>query len=642
MRKQSFISHSLMAFALLSGGMLLGGCSTDDNIDLSEIDSNIGLTADGLTLPASSTNYILLADVLDLKEDGVIKILENGDYQFQKADDISAAKPKVKQVTFNNNTTLNDVSIPINVNVGYLPAGWEKETLPSYDLTVFEYSSVESTSIASLKEAIAKSGTISLKLYLSTLKSYLTSVSAKFTLPYYLKFKSTSMGTISRDDTNKKQYLLLDDISTATDQTIDLVLDELVGFESSVPSGKTEYIVVNQNGIDLKGNVSLELTLKESAVKPGTTTIDVNVGTHVDVSSFVLNQAKGCFDPTIDPQTSSVDIGKDVPDFLDDPQVKIKLSNPTIELDIKNNIDVEAFISGTLVATYNDKSTKTMSFTKTSTGAPITLKPHKAATGSTMSKIVICRKAGNESGVQYVVKDGTGSEAGEKDLAAILEKIPDKIDFTFNSKSNTAYEGSITLYDPAQEGDESKPGLSYKIEPKYDFKAPLSLDKGSTIVYNDTINDWNKDIADNDINLAKGGTIKVDASIINRTPMKLYIVPVPIDVNKKEINDVTVSINTGSSDAKGEYVISTWGTDNAGKLEITIKSNNESSLKKLDGLILKVTAETVNSDITLNSGTKYVLDDKGNDKTVGNKAQIVKIYDMKVSVNGTITVNLDK
>ena len=104
-RKSTKIRHRLSFITLAACAMVLTGCSTDDGIDLGDIDTNIGIGSDGFTLPGSSTNYIKLQEVLDLKDDGVVNILENGDYQFQKSDDISSANPKVKQIEFTNPIT---------------------------------------------------------------------------------------------------------------------------------------------------------------------------------------------------------------------------------------------------------------------------------------------------------------------------------------------------------------------------------------------------------------------------------------------------------------------------------------------------------------------------------------------------------
>lgn len=640
-RKLTTIKHRLSFIALAACSMMLTGCSTDDGIDLGDIDANIGIGSDGFTLPGSSTNYIKLQDVLDLKDDGVVNILENGDYQFQKSDDISSANPKVKQIEFSNPTT---TSYDIRVDIDYIPPfeyEWPVETitLPTQEITMFEFSDTEDTQVDHLESAHA-TGTITLTLNLNALNKAFTKVDASFDLPYFLKFNTPSKGVLIRDDTNQTQKLDVT-LETKNNQKITLQLAELVGFEKTKPTGSVPHLVVNANGIDLMGKIQATLSVKRSYQQSSApSSIHETISTDATVSTLTVNEATGYFDPKIDPQSSSVDIGNDIPDFLNDDKVNIILSNPTIELDINNNIDVEAFITGQMIATYKDKTTKVMNFSKTNTGSNIVIKPHTAASGTTTSRIVICRKPGNDAGVQYVVKDGTGTEAGEKDLANILKKIPEKLHFSFTTMSDTEYKGSIKLYNPADGDNPSKPGQGYLIEPKYDFKAPLSLDAGSTIVYNDTINDWNKDLQDNDIDLLKGGKLTVNAKVDNSTPMRLYITPTPIGTDKKAIASVTVTVETDKKDAQGYYISSNYGTDDASNLTIKLQSNEEGAFKKLDGLAFKVTAVAEQSGITLNSGKN--VDDKGIDKNTGKKGQIVRIYDMKATLDGQVIVNLDK
>ena len=635
------IGCRLSVIPLAACALLLTGCATDDGIDLGDIDTNIGIGSNGFTLPNNSTNYIKLQDVLKLKDDGVIDILENGDYQFQKKDDINSVHPKVKQIEFTNPQT---TSYGISVNIPYIPPfglDWPEPviTLPAQEITMFEYSSSEHTQIDHLESAKA-SGTVALRLDLASLNNAFSKIDVEFELPYFLKFNTPAKGTLTRNDTNKSQTLAVT-LESKNNQVITLQLAELVGFEKTKPAGNVPHLVVNADGIDLKGNIKATLIVKKEYMQAAApSSLNLNINTRATISTLTINEAEGYFNPAIDPQTSSVKIGNDIPDFLNDEKVSIRLSNPSIELDISNNINVEAFITGQMIATYKDHSTKVMNFTKTNTGANITIKPHTAATGTTTSKIVICRKPGNETGVQYVIKDGTGTESGENDLANMLENIPDKLDFKINTASNTAYKGTFWLYNPADGNNASKPGQGYSLEPRYDFKAPLSFDAGSTIVYNDTIKDWNKDLQDNDIELMKGGLLTVNAKVDNGTPMRLYFTPTAIDTDGQPVAGIDISIETEQQDAQGYYIVSNYGNSDASNLTVRLQSNEEGAFKKLDGLAFQVTAVTEQPGITLNSG-KHV-NDEGIDTTTGKKGQVVRIYDIKARLDGKVVINLDK
>ena len=145
-----------------------------------------------------------------------------------------------------------------------------------------------------------------------------------------------------------------------------------------------------------------------------------------------------------------------------------------------------------------------------------------------------------------------------------------------------------------------------------------------------------------DIDLVTGTKVEANAKIINRTPMKLYLEPVAIDKNKKVMSNVKVTVTTEHQDAKGFFVPSAIGTDDTNSITVTATAD-EGALKNLDGMIFHVIAETEKGGYTLNSGEKYVLDEEtGKDATIGNKAQIIRICDLKVGINGKVIINVDK
>ena len=74
----------MLSCCFLAGGLTLAGCSTDDSIDVGEVDTTIGVKLDKFSIPLGETEDITLGDVLDLKEDDCIRTNENGDYEFYK------------------------------------------------------------------------------------------------------------------------------------------------------------------------------------------------------------------------------------------------------------------------------------------------------------------------------------------------------------------------------------------------------------------------------------------------------------------------------------------------------------------------------------------------------------------------------
>ena len=638
MKKTTDMRPFLLAFSLAFGAVALTGCSTDDSIDLNEIDANIGIGSDEFTLPASSTAFIKLADILSLNDGDCVETTATGDYQFRKSDVIDAAKPTVEQVLTVESTPKSNLDgIPIIPGQGqYLVPADAPQPIRTFTVDTEKDDAIIDIDYAALD------GNVKIGLNLSSMKSLVSQFDMDLYMPRFFVIDDTGYD-VDWNSSADYYILKLKNISTAQGSyQLTLPLKRLEKFDTS----STEvYSRVVGNRIKMNGDVKMQLRLNDQYFKqatPGTTDITIN---EVDFGQqIVVTEVQGRLNPDIEEQHSTVNIGNDVPDFLNDDKVKILLNNPTIALTVSNNINIRAFISGQLIATYKDGRKKVMQLTKTKNGSPIRINEHTGdITSSTISKIVICRKAGNEAGVQYVVKDGTEAlepVESENDIAKILEKIPKTLSFTFNSTSDQTYTAKIDLCNPNEPW--SSYGRSYELKPSYDFVAELNMDAGSTIVYNDTINEWNSDINDKDVDLLKGTKVEANAKVINRTPMKLYLDPVAIDVNKKVMSDVKVEVTTESQDAKGYYIPSAIGTDDVKDLKVVITAA-EGALKRLDGLILHVTAETEKSGYTLNSGEKYVLDEAtGYDKTVGNKAQIIKIYDLRIGVNGKVTINLDK
>ena len=656
MKKLTTITRLLCASAMMAAGLSLTSCSTDNDIDLGEIDSTIGVGSDGLTLPTSSTNYVKMEDILKLKDEDVIKILANGDYQFQKSDNIDPAHPKVEQVKVEvNASNLVGQTITMAVPSTAMIPGTEYTT-PVQEITTFDFKNEGNDQMVELSEA-SMDGTLKMVLGISSLAPYISKVTFEIAIPSYFKLQDDNLWTDS--GTEKKRTFT--DIPTSSDYTVELKLDKMSNFSKTNPGAATTPITntlayykdsgLNKYYVVLRGAMNMSMTLKKTDIIAAASTINVAITPSMkasdNTSRIYITHAEGKFDPKIDLNPSTVNIGNDVPDFLNDDAVTINLANPQIQLTVDNNIDVRANITGKLIATYKDKNNKVTKKRMLITAADnVKVLPHTTAAATTTTKIVICRKAGSEAGVNYVVKKGTAETIDPSDptitevddIAKILNKIPESIEFTFEAKGDQTYTGKIDLY--KSETDPSKYGLGYEIKPSYSFISDLSLDAGSTIVYNDTIDDMNKDIAKNEVELLEGTNVAIEGQITNGTPMNIKIKPIAVDVNKKQLPNVLVTVDWNG---QGSTVASNFGTETYKPLtfKISCAKGHEADFKKLDGLLLECTAtvDATHAGQTLNSG-RY-LNTNGTDKTTGKIGQIVRIKDMKVTLNGKVSINLD-
>lgn len=113
--KKKQMKASLLLVSLLTAGFLVTGCTNDD-YDFDQIDATMGFGGGELEIPASSTMNIPLSDILELEENGSVKIAANGDYLFQlTGTDATTASPRISPIhltgrSYNHTFTLSTSS----------------------------------------------------------------------------------------------------------------------------------------------------------------------------------------------------------------------------------------------------------------------------------------------------------------------------------------------------------------------------------------------------------------------------------------------------------------------------------------------------------------------------------------------------
>jgi hypothetical protein len=129
-------------------------------------------------------------------------------------------------------------------------------------------------------------------------------------------------------------------------------------------------------------------------------------------------------------------------------------------------------------------------------------------------------------------------------------------------------------------------GHDYIIKPNYTISAPLVLGDEANIIYNSTEDNWNKDLKD--LELTKGATLQLTASVNNGVPANLEINVKPLGVGGTELTTLTVKPIENKVKA-GET---------AGTIKYEIVDPEGTGLKKLNGIQyeLLVTAPSAASE----------------------------------------------
>jgi hypothetical protein len=123
---------------------------------------------------------------------------------------------------------------------------------------------------------------------------------------------------------------------------------------------------------------------------------------------------------------------------------------------------------------------------------------------------------------------------------------------------------------------------------KYTFFAPLQLSDNSSIVYTDTLDGWN----DKDVDAITIKKLVLGFNVTTETPFEIELTALPIGIDSKPIEGVTVTTARVKALADNQPV------------EVVIEGN----ITHLDGLLLKATLVNKGSETVLGPEMKLYLD----------------------------------
>jgi hypothetical protein len=572
----------------LAAGSSMTSC-IDDTYDMSkDIDMTMGLGSQGLQLKVGNTEKIWLSDVLEVDKEEMLETTSSGTFYLVKADkadfsfnvpsfnaSVNVAKltPNLPMLTFDE---LKNALAGAGVNINELTINkdWTTKKVPlkveSTDL--FTLSNLPKE-IKNLKRIIPAKESSKVKVSLEIIAN---STNQKFvidsynnlqvTLPDFFKLKGRENNKI---DLGSGSNLNTKNLTIAEFEVEALELEGEKGVDLS-----------NGKNLEVSGHyaVSGDFSIKASekfVVKSGDETtirVTIQIGDQKgrDKVNVSFAEVQGVFKPDINPNISPINISKDIPEFLTDPEVRIMASNPTFRLDVNmNQVPVDLNLWGKL---YGVKGGKNIAEVRIPGTNVVSL------TGKKESVIYFCQED------QPFDPNGVAQGANIyriNNLNDVVETIPDviKVDFNDNKISLSDKLTSIGL------------GKQYKASLDYSVYVPFKFNSGLKIVYDEVIEDMNDDLQD----LAAEGA-KISAVIDNKVPLALQLTAVLLDKKGNEIPGVTVS--TLEVPANAETPI-----------DLTVKFANPTDLQKLDQISLKVKAQTVANGVTLTSDQYIQLND---------------------------------
>lgn len=556
----------------------------DNKYDLDkDIDMTINVGGEHLTIPAGSSDTAYLSKIIEVEEGDILQPdAATRVYHLTKRDDIDVDPTTVKEVTISSANT--DLKQEL---VGSDDGGSGSKTT---ELDVKNNLRAEASDI---DEALIELGALGAKTptsltlafeFLNTGNLTFGSVTAKnleIQLPDFLMFEKGEV-----EEGNK---LILNNEELKNAQKV----LHVIGYKFWEKTGEGEKPDDNRS-ITIDGKVAMKGEV-ETLVTGGSGSLEMTM--YVTLEEMTANSVTGVIQPEIKAETTNIELN-DLPDFLKDEETRMDITNPVILLRAENQLETPVEVDAVL--------------TPMKGNAQIDGKEVKVGSGYGKTPVVLA------SGKNVIALSRTGectiegvtSNVKVEDINDLLETIPDDIEVDLQPvvRNEDYYTAEL--------------GRAYEMPSSYEVDVPLSFEQNLNLVYNDSVQDLNKDLNDLDKVILKKANVLL--TVDNAIPLKLQLKPENVLIKDVYGNELTAVKKTIEEDK--QYV--TESTDGekpvTSELVLNLTSEDTAFLSKIDRICFKLTAVP-------GSATGVPLKD----------TQWLKVTSIKLSVPGGVNVDLN-
>lgn len=599
--------HLLVTGMLCAGTTLLFTGCIDDSYDLDKVDLTMKLNTDGLGVKLGNTDLIALADILD--EDETVKTEANGLYYLVK-DGTSNFNVKVDNMTTSFNDTKLDMNTPVlqyndvkeqleTVGVFVekhkplpIPANFEMhgsaEGDQEVDFKITDVSDVKQVKTIDLQRSkVALTLTeankpASLNLGVTHLKN------VRLYLPKFLGVTDVAPGWELKEG-NVLVYTLNGgtyNYNRNNPEICSVYLNK-VALDQTENKGKVENGGIELTPNELKVRMTAEQVYfenragRELSMNEGD---QASVRLDIKVPNNVLNisQVTGIFNPAIDPDNERIDVSSDLPDFLQDKEVRIVATNPTIRFHANmSTLPVGIDMRGTLTAVKENGAFENGATTKV-------VKLDKGVMEMGRDNYVYYCNQGNTPYDPEGAKAGAATVKNTANIGDLITELPDYLEVDLKNNQINVKNEYYTV----------QLGRDYHVDADYSVFVPFEFDRGLKVVYNDSTESMHSDLKD----LSATGTLEVMADAYNTIPLELLVGLKAVDVDG---NEVSVEFNTaeahvapgdGSTYTMNGEVKQRSGSEVMTPIKITAKLDDKDLLSRIDKLCFNIHADATGSN----------------------------------------------
>lgn len=540
----------LMAAALLLTSLGITTSCIDSSYDLNkDIDMTISAGGEHLAIPVGYTEKITLDKIIELDEGDDLQIVD-GEYHLLKKDNIDETNTSVGTVTVAESeniidaiTLLNSVSTPgANIVIPKKQSeGKINAEARGVDKAVIEIGSLAADMPTTLTLKFELGGGISIeRVDIKTMT---------ITFPDFIQFEN--------ENGLNGQTLTMTDVQIKPSEfKKELKINKYV-FGNTYGEGNR---VEEENGDRILKIENQKITIEMQGIYANNPqgSGSLSITPTVTLSEMAVSEVYGTIQPDIDVKPTEVELNN-LPDFLQDDEIRLDITNPVFSFNANNPLNTDVEMDGVLTGYKDGKVTKTVKIGSGNGGASITLKP----SGDKQQTISIVRD-------EKTVVEANATKVVVPNLNDIIETIPDRINVELKPAVKTEQYYTVNL------------GQDYTLNSAYDIDIPLSFGSNLKIVYEETLDNFDLDLEDVDIEKA---VLSINA--VNTIPLAMEIKNENVsalDANGNVIKDIDVTVEgtiTESKDGKTEV---------SSTLNVNLNETAEGAISKLDGLKLKITA----------------------------------------------------
>ena len=556
----------------------------DNKYDLDkDIDMTVNVGGEHLTIPAGSSDTAYLSKIIEVEEGDILQPdAATRVYHLTKKDDIDVKPTTVKEVTIssaNTDLTKELVGTGSSASASITTDLEEENNLTAkasdIDEALIELGALGTETPASLTLVFEFLNTGSLTFGSVTAKNL------EIQLPNFLMFKEGEV-----EEGNK---LILNDEELKNAQKV----LHVIGYEFGEKAGEGEKPDENRT-ITIDGKVTMKGQVVTSGIG-GSGSLEMTM--HVTLGEMTANSVTGVIQPNIDAETTKIELN-DLPDFLKDEETRLDITNPVILLIANNPLETPVEVDAVLTPMKNNTQIEGK---KVEIGRGNDKDPVKLASGN---NVIALSRTGE------CTIEGVTSNVKVEDINNLLETIPDDIvvDLQPVVRNEDYYTANL--------------GWSYEMPSSYEVDVPLSFEQGLNIVYNDSIQDLNKDL--NDLDKVGLKNMKVILSVDNAIPLKLQLKAENVQIKDVYGNELSAVKKTIEEDK--QYVAESADGEKpaTSELVLSLTSDDTAFLSKIDRICFKITAVP-------GSATGVPLKD----------TQWLKVTSIKLSVPGGVNVDLN-